>query len=375
MIRQINKLAKGQSEIRNKFESYRSLAAIIVGLICMIVGYQIGNVHLGLILNGVRTQGVIVDHALHSSSFKGSTSSSYIPIVEFTIENRVVRFSDWKGTQSPTLDRVGIIYKSEDPAVAMIDRPVWNWLPWGPIFLLGLLLTLVSIKNWLKFSAMPPQADANIGNASVSESKFFETEIPSLADTVFSNVSWKPVKHGGANFKTQHMHVAESRIVIKPSGSALRFYLFFGVLGLVGQVAGGLLIYLNHAFASGAFMLILGALFDVLAFLLFISDKPMVFDKLAGIYFRGSALPPSASTNHSRQGQLSAIHAIQLVDEVITSKSPHLDTSAYTSYEINLVFKDGARINVMDHGDLADVEESAKQLGRFLGVPIWRKSV
>ncbi|KFE29417.1 hypothetical protein DN31_3870 [Vibrio mimicus] len=46
--------------------------------------------------------------------------------------------------------------------------------------------------------------------------------------------------------------------------------------------------------------------------------------------------------------------------------------SSYTSYELNLVFKDGERINIMDHGKGKDIDDSAKNLGKFLNVPIWK---
>jgi hypothetical protein len=39
-----------------------------------------------------------------------------------------------------------VLYDPANPSLAMIDRPVWNWLPWAPIFALGLFLVLVAIK-------------------------------------------------------------------------------------------------------------------------------------------------------------------------------------------------------------------------------------
>jgi len=371
----IKKLTQWAGDNSGTVESYRSLAAIIVGLLCMFIAYQIGNAHFHLILEGVKAQGRIVDHKQYSSSTKGPTSISYIPIVEFQIENRIVRFTDWKGSQSTSLDPVPIIYNSDDPSEAMIDRPIWNWMPWAPIFFAGLFLVLVSIKNWLKFSRAKPYGQLNELKARLPELRLPEPELPDLDDPIARKVSWDPAKLGGANFRTQKMKVSGNQIVIERTGSAILFCLFFALLGLVGQVAGGLLIFLNSELAGGVFMIVLGVLFDVVAALLLIliGNRKVIFDKLAGVYFRGKAFDHSTSSHRSQQGRLADIHAIQLVNEKIRSNPANGDLSTYTSYEMNLVFKDGDRLNVMDHGIEKDIEESARQLGSYLGVPIWRQ--
>ena len=46
-------------------------------------------------------------------------------------------------------DRVTVLYDPARPSDAMIDRPVWNWLPWAPIGAVGLFLALVAVKGWL----------------------------------------------------------------------------------------------------------------------------------------------------------------------------------------------------------------------------------
>jgi Fe2+ transport system protein B len=40
-------------------------------------------------------------------------------------------------------------------------------------------------------------------------------------------------------------------------------------------------------------------------------------------------------------------------------------------YELNLVLKDGKRLNVMDHSRRAHIRSDAQRLGQFLKVPIW----
>lgn len=43
----------------------------------------------------------------------------------------------------------------------------------------------------------------------------------------------------------------------------------------------------------------------------------------------------------------------------------------YLSYELNLVLKDGERLNVVDHADRADIRSSAQQLAALIGCKLW----
>ncbi|WP_339137438.1 MAG: hypothetical protein WGN25_05270 [Candidatus Electrothrix sp. GW3-4] len=44
------------------------------------------------------------------------------------------------------------------------------------------------------------------------------------------------------------------------------------------------------------------------------------------------------------------------------------------SYEIDLILKDGTRINAMGHGKKSKIQEDAKILAEFLGKPLWDAS-
>ena len=73
-----------------------------------------------------------------------------LPIVKFRAGDEVVQFKDWMGAKAEVLNvRVRVLYDPANPYVAMIDRPVWNWIPWAPTFGVGLFLVLVAIKGWL----------------------------------------------------------------------------------------------------------------------------------------------------------------------------------------------------------------------------------
>ncbi len=95
------------------------------------------------------------------------------------------------------------------------------------------------------------------------------------------------------------------------------------------------------------------------------------FDKQSGLYYLGKSYD-SELNDRERQGNLNDIHAIQIIPKRILGAGGMAEGSGngiLLSDELNLVFKDCDRINVMDHGD--DLEESALQLGKYLHVPIW----
>jgi hypothetical protein len=135
---------------------YLYIPQALAGAVLLIAAYIMGHAHFHLIRQGVRAPGTVVDHeqqVFTSRSSSGGTRSTLalMPIVEFKAGEQTVRFKDWMGSSSggDQYDRVTVLYDPARPSDAMIDRPVWNWLPWAPIGAVGLFLTLVAIKGWL----------------------------------------------------------------------------------------------------------------------------------------------------------------------------------------------------------------------------------
>ena len=136
------------------FLRYVRLLQLLAWLFLMVFGYYIGRVHFDLIVEGSRTQGRIVDYKeerIGNRIGTGTNRMVFMPVVEFRAGDHAVRFKDWKGSSVAAGLRtsVPVIYRSAEPSVAMIDRPVWNWIPWAPAFLLGFFLSLVAIKGRL----------------------------------------------------------------------------------------------------------------------------------------------------------------------------------------------------------------------------------
>ena len=120
--------------------------------------YGTGRVHAHLLFKGSSTHGTIVDfRVVHFRQTSGSVTAHgttiYEPIVEFPSGDRLVRFQEFKGSES----RVGlgwsvpVLYDLADPSFAMVDRGFWNWLPWAPCFLIGLPVAIASFKGFMVF--------------------------------------------------------------------------------------------------------------------------------------------------------------------------------------------------------------------------------
>lgn len=108
--------------------------------------------------------------------------------------------------------------------------------------------------------------------------------------------------------------------------------------------------------------------FGVGAAMYYFYGRPVIFDKMKGFYWKGWKKPDHSTprTAAKNLAPLSEIHALQLIKEYIRS-----DKSSYYSYELNLVLRDGTRINVVDHGNGNVLRQDAQQLASFLGKPLW----
>ncbi|WP_305371924.1 hypothetical protein [Photobacterium leiognathi] len=201
----------------------------------------------------------------------------------------------------------------------------------------------------------------------------FKVKLADTDDPVASKVSWNPVNPGGSNFKSQKMTILDDKIIIKKTIGAYIFALVFTVPGILALVIGGpYFLLFNSNIVLGLFMIVWGGMFGGVGILMLKKDKIFTIDKFNGSYYKGKEFDNLNSQDRFKQGYIKDIYAIQLINERIKSSSSNGRSSSYTSYELNLVFKDGERINIMDHGKGKDIADSAKYLGKFLNVPIWK---
>jgi hypothetical protein len=191
-------------------------------------------------------------------------------------------------------------------------------------------------------------------------------------DSVAKKTSWRPLKKGGASFGTHNLvEVSSRRLEFKPTVFAVVFYLIFALLGL-GML--GFVFY--QEFHSGfaletdfIFLLIGGVIFSLVGIVLgYLGTKPIVFDREYGFYWKGRR-KPNRDIEYSHPElftPLKNIHALQILSEYIKGNK-----SSYYSYELNLVFKDGSRANVIDHGNLDRIREDTRKINQFINRPIW----
>ena len=193
-----------------------------------------------------------------------------------------------------------------------------------------------------------------------------------LNDDIAIKTQWTPAKRGGSNFKTHDIvKTSPYRLEIRPGKMTLLFPVIFILAGLAPAVAFLFLNDTGQPLTTTVIPIIIGIIFlgVGLAFFYFMRT-PHFFDKSVGYYWKGkkeSNLAHEAKINC----RLSEIHALQIISEYIRNRSNTGSGRSYHSYEINLVLKNGDRINVLDHGARNKLFQQAEELSQFLNVPVW----
>lgn len=192
-------------------------------------------------------------------------------------------------------------------------------------------------------------------------------------DEVALQTQWSPLKGGGSNFQTHKLvEVDYNRMEFKSTLGAKIFSLIFLTVGVAVPVFFGMerIQQAGDLFQSDfLFILLFGLIFASVGGWLFYSfAKPVIFDKTMGLYWKGWKTPRhyTAELETEDSSRISSIYALQIIPELVRS-----DNKSYVSYELNLVLKDGLRMNVVDHGSSVKLREDAKVLSEFLGVPVW----
>lgn len=192
-------------------------------------------------------------------------------------------------------------------------------------------------------------------------------------DDVAMKTEWSPLKGGGSNFQTHKLiEINYNRFEFKSTLGAKMFSLIFLTVGIVMPVIFGMDMIQTRAdlFTSDfLFILLFGLIFTSVGGWMFYSyAKPVIFDKAKGMYWKDWKAPTRylAEGNEDDSSRISNIYALQIIPELVRS-----DNKSYVSYELNLIMRDGSRMNVVDHGDPIQLREDAEKLSEFLGVPVW----
>ena len=192
-------------------------------------------------------------------------------------------------------------------------------------------------------------------------------------DPVAMTTEWTPAKSDGANFCTRKLFDDRSgRVEFRPTYGALLFYLLFLLLGMGVLIGFAIYTFLNWPAVDGlAFLLfaVIGGVFTTGGGLMYYSGtKPIVFDINRGYFWKSRKSPRQVFDFNQSKGyiKIEIIHALQIISEYCSG-----DKTSYYSYELNLVLKDGSRVNVVDHGHLKQLRSDTDQLSQIIDKPVW----
>jgi hypothetical protein len=144
-----NSLAFYNKSMKKKFR----LIQILIGPVLMIYAASIGHIPFELMFNAQTATGKIIELQYEVTD----AESTYYPIVTFEVDGKAYKFKNLMGEQSNSgIGReVRVYYRAQEPEVAMMDMGAKNWLPWGPIFIMGLIAFLGAISQTSAKTTLP----------------------------------------------------------------------------------------------------------------------------------------------------------------------------------------------------------------------------
>ena len=329
----------------------------------------------------------VESHRSTGDSGRSSTTYHAEILYEFSVEGITfngtrVAYGDYGSSSSSHARRIAnrypkgksvtVYYMPETPEECLLE-PGLQAQAW---MLPGLGLIFFAAGGLMAYFCCLRTSSGNQGTSSqqtTGDRSLFEPT--QFDDPIAMETQWTPKKSDGASFRT-HKIVRSfgTRLVFRLSLGAKLFFSLFLLIGL-GVLVGGVVVAVNGSenVLVPIFMCISGAVFVVTSSSTFyVMNKPVVFDKDAGYFWKGRRSPRLHLMGNASKGfvRLHDIHAIQLVTEVCVSNS-NKNPSSYYSYEINIVLKDARRVNIIDHGNLSHIREDAQALSTFLEVPMW----
>ncbi len=194
-----------------------------------------------------------------------------------------------------------------------------------------------------------------------------------FGDPVAAQTDWSPAKAGGSSFTRHTMtKVSPYRIEFRASGGAKVFSIIFVLMG-IGIAFGFSFFHFSHGTFSPSLVTVVPLLFGIVftaigGGMFYYFTAPIVFDKSTASFYKGRKASGKESDNNTMKyfARLEEIHALQLVSENCRGND-----HSYRSYELNIVLKNGRRINVVDHGNESKLRDDARTLSRFIERPVW----
>ncbi len=194
-----------------------------------------------------------------------------------------------------------------------------------------------------------------------------------------------PLKRGGASFVTHKLiEVSPSRYEFKSTVLAKLFslvfiifplYVFYFFIQITSDKPNFFLNITENLSEEKlrilwivAPLIIMLVLFIVGVTMFINFSKHIVFDKNTGFFWKGFKQPTFEynETKKRKTIRLNEIASLQILKEELQGRN-----NSFASYELNLVLRNGERMNVVDHTALQSVRKDAQKLAEFLDVPVW----
>jgi hypothetical protein len=184
-----------------------------------------------------------------------------------------------------------------------------------------------------------------------------------FGDPIALQTDWEPLESDGASSWTRGMHkwteIDSSRMEFRTDAKAIGFFIM-----VVGMLLGAENFFLHKEISNllfGFVIMVVGGC------LLYFGTAYIVFDKYKGVFWKGRKAPDEVSDRKELKyfAKLADIHALQLIDEWCEGRT------SYINYQLNLVLKNGSRINVIEDRKQKKIREMAQALSKFLDKPVW----
>ena len=179
-------------------------------------------------------------------------------------------------------------------------------------------------------------------------------DFSAFGNEIAFKTSWEPLVVGGTSFCTHRVQKNPSLVgdvfVFKTTIQAYLLAFSFVALGAMFAIASA-----ASRLADMSVLLGLGFFAFGCWYQWSLRQKESRFDRYSNELTQGK-----------KSFDLSNAEAIQLIRESVRGSK-----SNYYSYELNLIYSDGNRINIVDHSALRKLREDAALLAEYLSIPVW----
>lgn len=187
------------------------------------------------------------------------------------------------------------------------------------------------------------------------------------------NLNWSPLVIGGSNYRTlKLMQASPSQWRYEPTGMHKAFPLIFIWSGAFMAI---ILLITIIGFFIGIALVVIGIIWRRR------QKKVIIFDFDKKAFWKGDKKLDPNNVNTAMLDDLvpfKEITGIQLLAETVVTRTVSNNDSnfnnspkVYDSYEMNLVLKNGSRVNVVDHGNFNIMKLEAEAIAKRIEVPVW----